>query len=74
MNRQTKAYRKLGLSTKVNKGANYASVIQFEVAKGRAVNSHFAGKGYEGKRKSRWQAQKSDRPPLSLAEQRAMIS
>ena len=56
MNKQTKAYRKLGLSTKVVKGSGYAEVKSFEQFEGRMCLTDFKDreKNKQNKRKSPW--------------------
>ena len=56
MNKQTKAYRKLGLSTKVVKGSGYAEVKSFEKFEGRECITAFdcKDKNKQNKRTSPW--------------------
>lgn len=64
-NKQTRAYRKLGLSTKVVKGFGYAQTKPFEKFKGKLCVTSFKDKekNPENKRTSRWMGGR--RSPIS---------
>jgi len=55
MNKQTKAYRKLGLSTR-NTGAELTNITSFEIFEGRPCITEFKhkDKNLANKRKSPW--------------------
>jgi hypothetical protein len=59
MNKQTKAYRKLGLSVVVNKGTGGASSKPFDVFKGKPCITGFGKGNPMNKRKSPWRGIRS---------------
>lgn len=53
-NKQTKAYRKLGISTKVTKGTGGFTIVEAPIFKGQICNTAFKNKSKFNKRKSAW--------------------
>ena len=68
-NKQTKAYRKLGLATH-NGGATIGSITEFEIFQGSPCNTHFESreKNPQNKRKSAWKGCKKNPVAAKLAD------